>query len=444
MISDSKVAIVGAGLAGCETAWQLARRHIEIDLYEMRPNVMTPAHNTGHFAELVCSNSLKSMDPTNAHGLLKAELELAGSLIIDCAKKNAVNAGTALAVDRVDFSQEIEHQLGAFENLTVVNKEVTDLEKLAQQYEIVVVAGGPLISESLARSLEKMLGESDLYFYDAIAPVVYAESIDMNIAFKASRYEKGGADYINCPINEQEYETLVEDLIQAKRAPIRNFEKAKVFEGCMPIEFLAERGIATLSYGPFKPVGLRDPRTGKQPWAVLQLRAESKNGDLYNMVGCQTRMTWPEQKRIFRKIPGLKQCEFARMGSMHRNSYLNAPRTLKPSLELKNREGVFVVGQLTGVEGYVESAASGMWAAINIVSLIKNYPAPDVDSQTMIGGLINYLQTASSDNFQPMNSNFGLLADLPGFKTRNKYLKRKSLSDRALEKWKSQLEGLSW
>jgi len=438
------VAIVGAGLAGCETAWQLAVRDIAVDLYEMRPRVMTPAHKTGNFAELVCSNSLKSTDPTNAHGLLKKEMEMAGSIIINSAHKNAVKAGTALAVDRVKFSHEIEKRLKDSVNVTVINREVKELEKIAEKYVAVVVAGGPLISDKLMSALAKLAGEADLYFYDAIAPVVYAESIDMNIAFKASRYEKGSDDYINCPLNEDEYLGLVEYLKQAKKTPIRDFEKTKVFEGCLPIEFLAERGAATLSFGPLKPVGLKDPRSDEQPFAVLQLRSESNTDSLYNMVGCQTRMTWAEQKRIFRTIPGLGKCEFARMGSMHRNSYINAPKILNSKLEIKDKDGIYIAGQLTGVEGYVESAASGLWVAMNIVAAIKNNPSPVVDPQTMTGGLINYLQSASPENFQPMNSNFGLLSDLPNITGRNKREKRRLLSSRALKQWQRQLETMGW
>ena len=444
MITSPKVAVIGAGLAGCETAWQLALRDIKVDLFEMRPTTMTPAHQTGNFAELVCSNSFKSTDLTNAHGLLKAEMEMSGSLIIRSAKMNSVRAGTALAVDRIRFSKFIEEELEGAPNVNVINREVVELEEFTQNFDIVVIACGPLISDSLAGTLRDIVGAEDLYFYDAIAPVVYADSIDMNIAFMASRYGKGGADYINCPMNEIEYQTFVTDLIQARKVPVRDFEKSKVFEGCLPIEYLAERRMETLSFGPLKPVGLKDPRTGQQPWAVLQLRSESHEDDLYNMVGCQTRMIWSDQKRIFRKIPGLNRCEFARMGSMHRNSYLNAPKVLNSGLELKNRAGLYVAGQLTGVEGYAESTASGIWAAMNIVAKLKKKTSPQIDPQTMIGGLINYLQNASSDNFQPMNSNFGLISDKSKKNRMNKQQRRRMIADRAINRWHQQLVTLGW
>ncbi|MBU2514612.1 methylenetetrahydrofolate--tRNA-(uracil(54)-C(5))-methyltransferase (FADH(2)-oxidizing) TrmFO [bacterium] len=440
----TKVAIIGGGLAGCEAAWQLAKREIPVSLFEMRPHVKTPAHQTGSLAELVCSNSFKSVDIGNAHGLLKAEMEAADSLIIHAAKASAIPAGSALAVDRDLFSREIETSLNSLDKFNCIQQEITDFKDLQKEHSHVIIAGGPLLSDSLAQSLNRTLGEQGLFFYDAIAPIVLADSINMEIAYKASRYNKGEADYINCPMNETEYLEFVYDLVDSKKVPFRDFEQAKHFEGCLPIEVMAERGVSTLSFGPMKPVGLIDPRTGKQPWAVLQLRQENQNASLYNLVGCQTRMTWPEQKRVFRKIPGLENCDFARMGSMHRNTYINAPNHLNSKLELNKEKGVYIAGQLSGVEGYAESSAMGLWAAINIVADIRQKDPVQVNPQTMIGALVNYLLTASPQNFQPMNANFGLLPP-PETKGKVKKRDRKRLqAELAFEKWKSQLHELEW
>ncbi len=439
-----KIAIIGAGLAGCEAAWQMAIRGIPIVLFEMRPTVKTPAHKTGFPAELVCSNSFKSTDISNAHGLLKAEMEMAGSLIMMCAKENTVPAGTALAVDRLAFSEQIEQKLKKHSNIELINMEVKDIQLLQDEFKIIVIAGGPLLSDALSDSLNKILDEDELFFYDAIAPVVFTESINMDIAFKASRYDKGDADYINCPLNQEEYQNFISDLINAEKMPFKEFEQAKHFEGCLPVEVMAERGVDTLSFGPMKPVGLVDPRTNKRPWAVLQLRQENNSATLHNLVGCQTRMTWPEQKRVFKKIPGLEQCEFARMGSMHRNTFINAPKHLNTKLELKNKTGILLAGQLTGVEGYTESSAMGLWAAINIVSAINHKPILPTDNQTMISALVNYLVTASPLNFQPMNANFGLLTAYKGKRNKNKKEKRKIQAETALNTWKSRLEDVGW
>ncbi|MCP4750330.1 MAG: methylenetetrahydrofolate--tRNA-(uracil(54)-C(5))-methyltransferase (FADH(2)-oxidizing) TrmFO [Proteobacteria bacterium] len=444
MTISSKIAVVGAGLAGCEVAWQLSTRKIPAVLFEMRPKTMTPAHQTGRFAELVCSNSFKSRETSNAHGLLKAEMEMAGSLIIECAKNNTVPAGSALAVDRALFSREIEQRLRNSSHIEFRNLEVTDIRDLQQDFPCVVVASGPLSSDALATSLHEMLGEDGLFFYDSIAPVVTADSIDMDIAYKASRYGKGEADYINCPLNREQYEDFIDDLLRSEKVPFKQFEQARHFEGCLPIEVMAERGPETLSFGPMKPVGLEDPRTGKRPWAVLQLRRENKSGTLYNLVGCQTRLTWPEQKKVFRRIPGLERCEFARLGSMHRNTYINAPKHLNPSLELIENRGIFLAGQITGVEGYTESAATGLWAAMNLAALRKGTPQPEIDTKTMMGALINYLNTASPQGFQPMNSNFGLLAPFQGKKRVNKKEKRTLLAQLALKQWRSQLGRIGW
>ncbi len=440
----SKIAIIGGGLAGCEAAWQLAKRDIPVSLFEMRPLVKTPAHQTGSLAELVCSNSFKSLDIGNAHGLLKAEMEAADSLIIRAAKASSVPAGSALAVDRELFSRKIESSLKSLDCLERIQQEITDFKELNKDYSHIIIAGGPLLSNSLARSLNAVLGEKGLFFYDAIAPIVFADSINLDIAFKASRYGKGEADYINCPLNEAEYLEFVYDLIEAKKVPFKDFEQAKHFEGCLPIEVMAQRGASTLSFGPMKPVGLTDPRTGERPWAVLQLRQENQNASLYNLVGCQTRMTWPEQKRVFRKIPGLESCEFARMGSMHRNTYVNAPNHLNSMLELKEEKGVHIAGQLTGVEGYTESSAMGLWVAINLVSELNQKPQVQVDPQTMIGALVNYLLTASPKKFQPMNANFGILSPLLSKRKVNKRDRKRQQAELALERWKSQLHELEW
>lgn len=442
MIENINVAVIGAGLAGCEAAWQLASRNVPVTLIEMRPKTTTPAHQTGNLAELVCSNSFKSLDTSNAHGLLKAEMECANSLIIESAKKHSVPAGSALAVDRELFSTEIKSRLSALTACELKYQEVTDITALAKDYSYVIVAGGPLMSDALTVSLKSILNDEGLYFYDAIAPVVYADSINMDIAFKASRYDKGEADYINCPMNREQYEELINSLVSARKVPFKDFEQARHFEGCLPVEVLAERGMEALAFGAMKPVGLNNPKTDEQHHAVLQLRQENKNASLYNLVGCQTRMTWPEQKRIFRMVPGLENCEFARLGSMHRNTYVNAPNHLNPNLSLKVDNKIFLAGQITGVEGYTESSSMGLWAALNIFQALKGKQDLNVHTETMIGGLVNYLQTASPARFQPMNANFGLLKPLLGKKIKNKKEKRKFQAELALSTWKNQLRHL--
>ncbi len=443
MPQNKNVAIIGAGLAGCEAAWQLSSQNIPVTLYEMRPQTMTPAHQTGGLAELVCSNSFKSMDTSNAHGLLKAELECANSLIIKAAKKYSVPAGSALAVDRELFSKEIKKNLSGKKSCQVQQTEITNIDPLLNEHSIVIIAAGPLMSPALSASLGSMLQDEGLYFYDAIAPVVYAESINMEIAFRASRYDKGDADYINCPLNQTEYIQFVENLVSAKKVPFKEFEQAKHFEGCLPVEVLASRGLDSLAFGAMKPVGLNDPKTGKRFYAVLQLRQENKDATLYNLVGCQTRMTWPEQKRVFRMIPGLENCEFARLGSMHRNTYVNAPLHLNSNLSLKCNHKVFLAGQITGVEGYTESSAMGLWAALNVIQEFNGRPCLEVKTETMIGGLVNYLQTASSQRFQPMNANFGLIKPLQNLKNKKKKDKRILQAELALSTWKKQLGQLN-
>ncbi|MFH2132648.1 MAG: methylenetetrahydrofolate--tRNA-(uracil(54)-C(5))-methyltransferase (FADH(2)-oxidizing) TrmFO [bacterium] len=444
MGQSNQVAIVGAGLAGCEAAWQLGSRGIPVVLYEMRPAVMTPAHQSGQFAELVCSNSLKSRDIFNAHGLLKAEMKLAGSIIMASAEEHAVPAGSALAVDRQLFAEGVDQRIKQCRGIRCEQSEVIDIPALSESYSRVVIATGPLSSDGISLSLRKLLNDEGLFFYDAIAPVVYTESIDMNTAFRASRYGKGDSDYLNCPMNREEYERLITGLLQAQKVPFREFEQAKHFEGCLPVEVMAQRGLETLSFGPMKPVGLIDPRTGRQPWAVLQLRQEDRDGELYNLVGCQTRMVWHEQKKVFRQVPGLEQCEFARMGSMHRNTYINAPIHLDSRLALKTLNRIFLAGQITGVEGYVESAAMGLWVAMNILAEIREEEPPQADAQTMVGALVNYLMTASPDNFQPMNSNFGLLQDSGEKRPRNKKERRQQQAEKALSRWQSLLDKIGW
>lgn len=439
-----EIAVIGAGLAGCEVSWQLGSRGVPVTLFEMRPSVMTPAHQTSHFAELVCSNSLKSKELSNAHGLLKAEMKLAGSVVVSAAEKVAVPAGAALAVDRHLFAAEMEERIRSCRHISCESAEIKDIGELRGAFSRQVIATGPLSSDAISGSLQRLLDDEGLFFYDAIAPVVFADSINRDIAFRASRYDKGDADYLNCPMSREEYESIISALLLSKKVPFRDFEQARHFEGCLPLEVMAARGVDTLAFGPMKPVGLTDPRTGQQPWAVLQLRQEDTAGKLYNLVGCQTRMTWGEQKRIFRQVPGLENCEFARMGSMHRNTYVNAPLHLNPDLTLKKDGTIYLAGQITGVEGYVESAAMGLWVAMNILADMRQLDRPEADRQTMIGSLVRYLESASPDNFQPMNSNFGLLESPGGRGPRNKKERRLKAAQNALGRWQGLLEGLNW
>ena len=444
MTRTAEIAIVGAGLAGCEAAWQFAKRNLKVDLFEMRPLKNTPAHQTDLPAELVCSNSFKSEDVNNAHGLLKTEMTMAGSLILNCATKSRIPAGAALAVDREQFSKRVKSELLNTGRVEFINQEIVDLRGLKKQYQYVIVATGPLSSDGISKALMDLMGEDQLFFYDAIAPVITRESINMDIAFYKSRYDKGSADYINCPMNQEQYELLIESLLIAEKVPFNDFEQAKHFEGCLPIEVMASRGPSTLAFGPMKPVGLEHPETHEKYYGVLQLRQENEAGTLYNLVGCQTRMKWPEQKKVFQLIPGLEKCEFARYGSMHRNTFINAPKQLKPSLELNTIKDVYLAGQITGVEGYSESTAMGLWVALNLIQKIEEKPLLQPDSCTMIGGLVNYLKTASPENFQPMNSNFGLLAPLPAKTKIPKKIKKQKQAERAVAVWKEQLEQLGW
>ena len=375
-----KVTVLGAGLAGCECAWQLAKRGIEVRLFEMKPNKMTPAHSSEYFAELVCSNSLRSDELTNAVGLLKAEMRKMGSLIMESADSNRVAAGGALAVDREGFSRYITDKIKSCTNIELVSEEATDFPEGE-----LVVATGPLTSDALAEKLEKLCNCTGLHFYDAVAPIVTLESVDMDSAFFASRYDKGTADYVNCPMNEEEYKAFVKELVSAKEAPVHGFDDGGVFEGCMPVEVMARRGEETLRFGPLKPVGLRDPRTGKENYAVVQLRRDNADGTIYNLVGFQTHLTWGEQKRVFSMIPALKNAEFVRYGVMHRNTYLNSPQLLDRYYRLRSEPRISFAGQMTGVEGYVESAASGMLVGIETAARLLELEPVNFPQETAIG-----------------------------------------------------------
>lgn len=425
-----KVIIVGAGMAGSEATWQVAQRGIKVDLYEMRPEKSTPAHKTEKFAELVCSNSLRGAGLENAVGLLKEEMRQLNSIIMESADINRVPAGGALAVDREGFSQYITDKVKNHPNVTVINKEI---ETIPQEDDaITIIASGPLTSEVLAKSIGELTGQDYFYFYDAAAPLISKESIDMSKAYRASRYGKGTDDYINCPMDKEEYEKFWQELTTAELAPIKEFEKAKFFEGCMPVEEMARRGIDTLLYGPLKPVGLEDPKTGKRPYAVVQLRQDNAADSLYNIVGFQTHLKWPEQKRVFGLIPGLENAEFVRYGVMHRNTFINSPELLRPTLQYKDRDDLLFAGQMTGVEGYIESAASGLVAGVNAAYLAKGENPVIFPEQTAHGSMCKYITSAVAKHFQPMNANFGLMPPLEE-RIRDKKLKKQKIAERALE-----------
>lgn len=402
-MSRAKAIIVGAGLAGCEAAYQLAKRGIEVELYEMRPKKLTPAHKTGGFAELVCSNSLRSDRLENAAGLLKAELRALDSLIMRCADRCAVPAGGALAVDRESFSQCVRDTLLSFSNVHFINEEVTKIPG-----EAAIIAAGPLCSDSLAAEISALTGEEYCHFFDAAAPILTKDSVNMEIAFSAGRYGRGD-DYINCPMEKEEYDRFVFELVHAETAPVHGFE-GQVFEGCMPVEVMAARGPQTLAYGPCKPVGIIDPRTGKAPYAVVQLRQDDAADTLYNMVGFQTHLKFGEQKRVFSMIPGLESCEIIRYGVMHRNTYICSPKLLNACFSLKKRPEIFFAGQITGVEGYIESTASGFIAGVSLAAQLAGKEIPDFTNETAIGALGYYVSSGSGRNFQPMNINFGIIA----------------------------------
>ncbi|HCX89101.1 MAG: methylenetetrahydrofolate--tRNA-(uracil(54)-C(5))-methyltransferase (FADH(2)-oxidizing) TrmFO [Deltaproteobacteria bacterium CG12_big_fil_rev_8_21_14_0_65_43_10] len=435
-MNPDKLIIIGGGLAGCEAAWQAAKRGIDVILYEMKPKRFSPAHLSDDLAELVCSNSLRSSSLENASGLIKEEMRRMDSLIIRAADETRVPAGSALAVDRQGFSRFITQVLEEMDNVEIIREEVTKIP----EDTLTIVATGPLTSETLGDEVKKLIGENYLYFYDAIAPIVEADSINFDIAYRSSRYGKGGNDYINCPMTKEDYYKFIDALMEAEKTPTRNFEKMVPFEGCMPIEETAERGKDTLLFGPMKPVGLANPGTGEIPYAVVQLRQDNSYGTLYNMVGFQTKLRWNEQKRIFRMIPGLEQAEFARLGSLHRNTFINSRRLLNNSLQLRKNPSVFFAGQITGVEGYVESSAMGLLAGINASRLTRKLPLIPPPLTTAIGALVGYITETSDRDFQPMNINFGLLP--PTQEKVKKELKRKRIAEKALadlEEWKRDL-----
>ncbi|MGE5381103.1 MAG: methylenetetrahydrofolate--tRNA-(uracil(54)-C(5))-methyltransferase (FADH(2)-oxidizing) TrmFO [Methylocystaceae bacterium] len=432
-----KVKVIGGGLAGCEAAWQLARSAVEVDLYEMRPNKMTAVHQTGYLAELVCSNSLKSETIDTAQGLLKAEMRQLGSIILDSADTCRVPAGSALAVDRIHLAQEVTRRLQEEPAINIIHEEVTTVPD-----DPAIIATGPLTGGEFWHSLQALCSEESLFFYDAVAPIVTADSIDMQRAFKAARYNKGGADYINCPLYCDEYEQFYQELITADQHEGHIVDTMQVFEGCMPVEVMASRGIDTMRYGPMRPVGLPDPVTGEQYYAVLQLRQEDLHGSLYGLVGFQSRLRWTEQDRIFRLIPALKNAEFVRYGVMHRNSYINSPRLLRPTLQFAGQPQLFAAGQITGVEGYMESAASGIIAGINMARLIQGKEPWVWPRETMIGSLINYICTSPGDKLSPMNANFGILPPLERI-IRNKKQRYEAYSNRAIRVMKEFSELLS-
>ncbi|MCR8630823.1 FADH(2)-oxidizing methylenetetrahydrofolate--tRNA-(uracil(54)-C(5))-methyltransferase TrmFO [Paenibacillus radicis (ex Xue et al. 2023)] len=428
MSETSKVTVIGAGLAGSEAAWQIASQGVPVILYEMRPVKKTPAHISDQFAELVCSNSLRSNGLANAVGVLKEEMRMLNSLILQSADKHAVPAGGALAVDRDGFSAEVTSKLRNHPLIEVRNAELESLPD-----GITVVATGPLTSPSLSSHLKELMGEEYLYFYDAAAPIVEKDSIDMSKVYLASRYDKGEAAYLNCPMTEEEFNIFHDALVSAEVAPIKEFEKEIYFDGCMPIEVMSKRGKQTALFGPMKPVGLINPHTNELPYAVVQLRQDNAAGTLYNLVGFQTHLKWGEQKRVFSLIPGLENAEFVRYGVMHRNTFINSPKLLKPTYQFVNRDNLFFAGQMTGVEGYVESAASGLIAGLNAARFAKGQECIVFPEDTTLGSMAHYITTADFKHFQPMNANFGLFPPL-GEKIKNKKLKNEKIALRAIEK----------
>lgn len=423
-----KIIVIGAGLAGSEAAWQIAQRGVQVELYEMRPKKMTPAHKTNNFAELVCSNSLRANVLTNGVGLLKEEMRRLNSLIISCADATQVPAGGALAVDRNKFSEMITEKIKNHPNITVIEKEITEIPKVNTP---IIIATGPLTSDNLTKEIKKYTKQTGLYFYDAAAPIIEKESLNMDKVYLKSRYDKGEAAYLNCPMTKEEFQIFYNELINAEVAPLKEFEKEIYFEGCMPFEEMAKRGEKTLLFGPMKPVGLEEPKTGKRPYAVVQLRQDNSEGTLYNIVGFQTHLKWGEQKRIINLIPGLENANIVRYGVMHRNTYLNSPTLLKRTYQLKQQENIYFAGQMTGVEGYVESAASGIVAAINVVNYSKGkeiiFP-----TETMIGAMANYIVDNTNKNFQPINANFGIIKPLEE-KIKDKKEKYSKYAERSLE-----------
>lgn len=427
--------VIGGGLAGCEAAWQLAKQKINVTLYEMKPKKKSPAHNLDCLGELVCSNSLRADTLENGAGLLKAEMRLLDSIMTDCADKTRVPAGSALAVDRVGFAKMMTEKIYNNPYITVESKEITEIPKDS----CVVIATGPLTSDALSKNIGEFFGNGYMYFYDAAAPIITYESIDKKKVFKKARYDKGTADYINCPMTKEEYEAFYDALINAETAHLHEFENSKVFEGCMPVEVMAKRGKDTLTFGPLKPVGLENPETNERYYAVVQLRQDDKNGTLYNIVGFQTHLTFPEQKRVFSMIPGLENAEFMRYGVMHRNTYIHSPGVLNAAYETVKREGLFFAGQMTGVEGYVESASSGIVAGINAARYLKGEERIIFPSSTATGALSNYISNFNGSDFQPMNINFGIIDGL-NERIRNKRERYAKISQRALEHMREIIE----
>ncbi|MBU3827803.1 MAG: methylenetetrahydrofolate--tRNA-(uracil(54)-C(5))-methyltransferase (FADH(2)-oxidizing) TrmFO [Candidatus Lactobacillus pullistercoris] len=423
-----KIRVIGGGLAGSEAAWQIAKRGFTVDLYEMRPKKLTPAHETGEFAELVCTNSMRSNQLSNAVGLLKEEMRNLDSLIMEAADKTQVPAGGALAVDRDSFSAYVTEKLRGMDNITVHDEEITEIPKDG----INIIATGPLTSDKLAEQIQKFSGINSLHFFDAAAPIVAADSINMDIVYKKSRYDRGEAAYLNCPMNKEQYLKFTSELIKAETAELHGFEKDNVFEGCMPIEVMAARGAKTMLFGPLKPVGLEDPHTGKLPYAVIQLRQDNAAASMYNIVGFQTHLKYGEQKRVFSMIPGLENARFVRYGKMHRNTYMASPEVLTASYEAKAQKGLFFAGQMTGVEGYVESAGSGLVAGINVAREAAGKESVAFPKDTALGSMANYVTTTNAKHFQPMNASFALLPALEGKKIRNKKERHVKISERGL------------
>ncbi|MEN6622518.1 MAG: methylenetetrahydrofolate--tRNA-(uracil(54)-C(5))-methyltransferase (FADH(2)-oxidizing) TrmFO [Smithella sp.] len=433
------VTIIGGGLAGCEASWQLLQRGCAVNLYEMKPQKFSPAHKMEELAELVCSNSLKSNSLDNASGLLKEEMRRLNSLLVAAADKTSVAAGTALAVDRQKFAHYVESQLKSYSEFSLIREEVTKIS----ENSLTIIATGPLTSDTLAQEIAQILGSSYLYFYDAIAPIVEADSINMDKVYWASRYDKGTPDYLNCPLSKEQYIHFRQELLAGDKVAAKEFEEVRHFEGCLPVEVLAARGENTLAFGPMKPVGLIDPHTAEMPYAVVQLRRENSAGTLFNLVGFQTKLTWPEQKRIFCLIPGLENAQFARMGSIHRNTFIHSPSLLTPSLQLKTDKNILFAGQITGVEGYMESTAMGLLAGLNTAAILAGKTILPPPATTAIGSLLNYItSTDNAANFQPMNINFGILEPLPGKKIRKKE-RALFYIDRALQSLQVWIEGNS-
>ena len=427
---EKYITVIGGGLAGTEAAYQIAKRGIKVKLYEMKPNKYSPAHSNNNLAEIVCSNSFKSNSITNACGLLKEELRMLDSLLIKTADETSVPAGQALAVDREIFSENVTKKIEENPNIEIIREEITKIP----EDSIVIIATGPLTSENLTNDIVNLLGENQLYFYDAAAPIIEKDSIDFSVAFYGDRYGKGEACYINLPMNKEEYEAFVKELINAEVVTLHDFEKREIFEGCMPIEIMAKRGMDTLRFGPLKPVGFTDPRTGDRPYAIVQLRQDNSTGNLYNMVGFQTNLKFREQKRVLSMIPGLKNAEFVKYGVMHRNTYIQSTKHLNSSYQLIKNPNIFFAGQITGVEGYVESISSGLVAGINAVKYYNDEELISFPKETVIGSLANYISTPN-EKFQPMNANFGILPELEE-KIRDKKIRYEKLAERSIKKIK--------